>query len=363
LKGAWLSCSSTLAGVVCALACLQNLAFHTLRTGRYVQDPVLGPVRRSGSCEYRLEGWAASHWLERGLRHSGNPPLKGRPEARILVLGDSFVEAMQVNDREVFSSQAERDLRASGWKVEMLNASRAERSVADLIARSEAFIKVFQPDWVVVLVSAVDLERDSWMPDRIHFERKAERLVLAGRDPDEPLPANAQAPISAAPGWQVWLDELPYRWGFSHLSNLILWRRHEFAARWANQPPLFRAAEYRAVAGPSEAAPRYPLEEELEWLNRSFHGRLSLLFVPQLDRFQGPLPGHSDRRIVEECRRRGLSLLDASADLQELWRQGRPPAGFFNSSFNQGHFNRHGHRALASTLARGLQELRARGVL
>ena len=360
MSSAWLRWASALLGVGCALAALQVLAYHTLRTGRYVQDPVLGPVRRSGVYEYRLEGWAVSHWLERGLRDSGNPPLVGRAQARVLVLGDSFVEALQVHDPEVFTSQAERDLRASGWKVEMLNAGRAERSVADLIARSEAFLQVFQPDWVVVLVRAVDFERDSWNPDRIHFEHQQGRLSLAGRDPDEPSPSSATPKPSPPPGWSEWLGQLPYVWGFSHLWNLGVLRWQEYEQRWAQQPAIFRASE---AVPPPPAARRYPLEAELEWLHRSFHGRMSLLFVPELDRWQGPQPGDSDRSLVEGCRRLGISLLNTSPDLQELRRRGHPPAGFFNSSFNQGHLNRHGHRALASTLARGLRELRARGVL
>src|SRR5262249_52960194 len=58
------------------------------------------------------EGVATAHFLANGLRLTGNPQIADAPS--VLIVGDSHVEAFQVEDRQTMGSVLERRLRAEG---------------------------------------------------------------------------------------------------------------------------------------------------------------------------------------------------------------------------------------------------------
>jgi len=84
-------------------------------------DPVLGRIPKPGSAvRWTAEGCGTSHWTVHGIRRSA-PPAADQPN--VVVLGDSFTEAMMVDDEDVFTQRAEVALRV-GERVRPGTAGR-----------------------------------------------------------------------------------------------------------------------------------------------------------------------------------------------------------------------------------------------
>ena len=77
-----------------------------------VIDPVLGAVPAPGETHrYATEGDGRSHWSAPGVRRP-TPPDPQR--ASILVFGDSFTEALMIDDADVYTQRLEEGLAALG---------------------------------------------------------------------------------------------------------------------------------------------------------------------------------------------------------------------------------------------------------
>src|SRR5215470_4491801 len=117
-------------GLALAVAAFEPIArfFCTYPTESH---PVLGLVPAAGATvRWCLEGCGTSHWQADGLRRSA-PHDPARPA--ILAVGDSFTEAFHVNDEETFVSVLERQLRAAGRDVDVLNVGHSAFSAADYL--------------------------------------------------------------------------------------------------------------------------------------------------------------------------------------------------------------------------------------
>lgn len=343
---------SALAGCLTAIYGMQSVAYHILRTGSDTDDARLGNVRRSATMEYRVEGAGISHWLDHGIRDNGNPfPARGRPT--VLMLGDSFLESLHVNDLETMTSLAERELYRSDWPIRILNAGHSERSVADYIELAPRYRQVFRPDWVLVLVRDPDFLGDAWLPHRRHFVQKGQALTVSGDDPNAPVPL----PPS---GLDLFLIELPYRLELGNLWNLYITRKYDWLRRWEAQPPLFQASQ---PTPEPPSPPKRPLEQELLALAQAYQGRLSLLYLPAFAAPQGKLGSSVQARIGELCRIHGIDYVDLGEQFTDLVQQGHAPFGFPNTRYNDGHLNPRGHAAVSRALIRALQRLHQRGVL
>jgi len=172
-------------GRLVARAIAVALAFLTiellLRFYYYVPleiDPRLGyvVVRPGTAAVYRREGGGVSHWTTRGIRRASLPD---RDVAPILVLGDSFTEALMIDDADVYTDRLERLLTRAGIDIPILNAGRSGASPADYVGYAPAYRSLFAPRWVVVQLSDQDMGDDAWRPEKVHFERGADGALSA----------------------------------------------------------------------------------------------------------------------------------------------------------------------------------------
>ncbi|MDH3314524.1 MAG: hypothetical protein OER43_01980 [Gammaproteobacteria bacterium] len=171
------------------------------------QDPVLGvhyiPGKRGlsqGSC-YRADVTTNSH----GWR-SGETTWK-KPEGvfRIVILGDSFIGALQVNDDQTFSAVSETLLNRSGLarRVEVINLGVPSFGNDQEYLALREFGKRYEPDFVILAIYAqndvknnsIVLERrDSAYPKPYFEMRNGELVEVPYRDP--------------TPGWIAFLRRL-----------------------------------------------------------------------------------------------------------------------------------------------------------
>ncbi len=308
-------------------------------------DPDFGCIVLPGTtARYRIEGNGVSHWTVHGVRGVAVPDPARAP---ILVLGDSFTEAYQVDDDETFAHRLETGLGEAGWDVLVVNAGRSAASPADYVADAERNIRYFNPRWTVVQLNEDDLTGDAWSPEKTHFTGADGRLVA------NPAPARTQSTLARI-AWRVRQT--------SALFNYGVIRFQQFARAADEAPPLFSATSGR----PSRSSPAYTPEDiaaELDAVATAYRGRVTFLLLPTFD------PDHpSNQTPTEEayrsaCAQHAWSCLSLRDGFERFAVERASPYGFPNSGFNVGHMNPRGHRLAAELLTRELRALHADALL
>lgn len=302
-------------------------------------DPVLGRVFRAGHTAYsRLEGNGQAHFIHGGIRRAA--PLPSGAPPPLLVLGDSFTEALQVHDDEVYSGVLELIVRQEGLSIPVLNFSSSGYSMVDYIDIAPEMLKRTKPAWTIVQVRDNDFTSDAWSPRKRHFVRNpgTGSLTIAGpkdaRKAPAPLLDSLYNSIALAP------------WTFQRLQAFIEGSR--------NGPPLFQAGRSSGCSTSQAAVPSFDTRlcrQELDRLSRAYGGRLTLLLIAEYDpRF--PMQPTPEEAVVEQAAEDlGLSLVITRAAHGDFLKRQASPFGFPNTRFNYGHLNPEGHAAAARLLA------------
>ncbi len=326
-------------GMLLALALTEGIVRNVYAIS-YAYEPEIGWIHAPGVRRWAREGFAESHWTDHGIRRSS--PLRA-DDPVLLVLGDSFTEALQVSDDEVYTSLLERRLRDGGRKVQVANAGRSTQSSADYVAHGPFYLRVFSPAWTVVQLRLDDFATDAWDATRTHFEPAQGMLKVVDVVP--PRFAGARGVL-----WDARQTSMLLGYGVSRMG--------EYRSVADKEPPLFRAGARRA-SGPQRAEASYPVEDELDMLHRAYGGRVTLLLVPEYDPEQPLAQASLESRILAHCRARAMSCLTPRALYPRLTGTGRAPFGFPNSRFNAGHMNATGHGFCAEALTSELERVHA----
>ena len=168
---------------------------------RYTEyDPVLGWRKTPGAAvvydrreyhvEYRVNG--------QGLRGPDRPYVKPPGVARVLALGDSFVEAFMVEDAQTVTARLEASLAGRGCHVEVINGGTVGYSTDQeyLFYRDEG--RKYAPDVVVVFVYQNDIP---YLALGEYLGYPKPRLDFATDPPtvaNEPVPRYEAPPPAAA---------------------------------------------------------------------------------------------------------------------------------------------------------------------
>jgi len=326
---------AAIAGIALAFLTFEA-AFRLLLFGTVDVDPITHAEIATG--RHRIgEGFGESHRDRRGIRLS---PHGCTHCPQVLVIGDSYTDAFQVNDDQVFTAVAESML-ASSKPVRLLNAGAAGASPADYLVQAASNLRRFQPAWVVIELNADDLGPDAFHPDQVHFRQDGNHLT----------------PVVPAPyAYGRITRTLALIREHSALINYAI-TRLDIARNGRKAPPWFRAG-FRPTAIRSEARPTYPLEQELSLLRSAYKERVTFLFLPLFN-----VPIEDDEvRFERYCATAHMSCVNFRASFDEFRRSGTAPYGFPNSRFGGGHLNTAGHVAVARQLANEIRRLRQNGL-
>jgi hypothetical protein len=318
---------------------------------RLIWDREVGQLHRPGvEARFSREGFGRSHWLAGGLR-SDVASLSGA-HTRVLVLGDSFTEALQVGDDQVFTALAGQQLRDDKLEVAILNAGMAGLAPSDYAYLAPRHLRVFRPAWTIIELTDHDLEGDSWDPSKIHFAfDSAGQLLLdhaaASKDPNTSLVRRFYERLT---------DRIA-------LIRFVRLRLRDFAEGFAKEPPLFRAGAGAShkVAGSHQSADRVKLE--VAQLRAAYGNRLTLLLVSTFDPSRPSTPSPTEQRLLDAAAELNVRLVTNRSGYPELARAGRAPFGFANSAFNVGHMNSLGHEVTSRVLANEIRYLMSHGLL
>jgi hypothetical protein len=144
--------SGLLFGLVVVEVALRVAGLSHPRT--WMLDPVRGPVRRPGQTwEQKDEGHGFVRINRFGFRDREWDTAPKRDAIRIAVIGDSYIEALQVEETDRMTSVLERELRKgapSGTEVEVMNFGVTAAGTAQELLTYRQVVRRFHPDWVVL---------------------------------------------------------------------------------------------------------------------------------------------------------------------------------------------------------------------
>jgi hypothetical protein len=317
-------------GVVVALAVAEVVALG-VHSSRYVYDPERGYVMGPGVVRNGEEGFGTSVWLEGGVRR---PRPWSFDEPRITVLGDSFTEALTIDDADVFTQRLEGILRDRGMRVQVLNLGRSTESAADYVALAPVFARRFLPTWSIVEVRSADFEDDAWNEGKTHFARAAEGHLVVERV--------VQAERTGLSGrvFRARQRSLALGWAGTRLGEL--------RGAMNREPPLFAAGR---GPEPVPVSKDYPIEEEVDAVVQAFDGRVTLLVVPAFEADAPNTPERTETRVLTRCRDLGASCVTVRDRYAALAERGVAPFGFASTWYNTGHANALAHQLFADALA------------
>jgi len=309
--------------------------------GRFMPEP--GTVMRQ-----RSEGWARTTAGEHGLRSLPGGRLP--PGPKVVFWGDSYVEALQVDDAGHMDQVFTRLARRAGLDLAGVGLGVSGDGVLDDLFRLRPYASVFAP---VVLHVFVVAEIDEFLPD---------------------VPHPGHGEFRSAPEPHLVFDTAVY--GTSHLRFGHLVRSLELAGPYRILRKAL-ALDLRLAPGPArpEAQPAPAAQEPerqarlLDFLLTTLRSQapepLLVAHIPYLPRLRGGVVHDEDpdapaaAAVRAACQRNGVDFLDLGPEFRSF-RQvtGRFPRGFLNSPPGQGHLNQDGHRLVAEAVLRYVRERR-----
>ena len=335
----------TFLGTLAAALVALELVFHTflLAPDFKFEDPELGPMNRPHvRVVWSQEGFGVHYTNALGFF---GPELRAeRPRFRVLVLGSSWAEALNVSPSDGFVAVAGSLVEGS----EFVNAAQAGWSPVPALVLLRRVYPEIRPDLVVLQVSGVNaIEAGS-----VHVERDGDagwRIVPPRTRSDLELRLkNATDGISR----------------HSAIVTMLLQR--------ANQVLADQSARLRAkFGGPTAPAPPSTGEssderqEAFRWVLRQMlevTDHILVLYVPVLSygvercANTGERDAAGVRRVANEL---VLEMIDPTEALcAEYLRTKQPLHGFHNAVMGEGHLNVAGHRIVGELLARSVEAAR-----
>jgi hypothetical protein len=330
--------------------------------------------------EYRREGRAFLRINHDGFRGPDYPRAKPPGVVRIAVLGDSYVEAMQVAEDKTFTAVIERTLSRSpvlrGKRVEALNFGIDGYGTAQELITLRDHVWAYQPDIVVLAIflgndirnNSVVLEGDQCRP---FYVQEGDGLRVTG-------------PFITSRSYRLWCEA---RFDYRDLRLIDLLKNAlELATQGGAAPtpehPVERAINYSIYKPPADHAwqEAWAITEKLITMTRDETVRHGAMFLAVTEdtgiqvwpdpvarsRFARSLGVvdlfYPDRRIAALGQREGLAVLTLSQPLQAYAEQHHLFLhGFSNTPQGFGHWNEIGHQQAGMEIAARLAQMIAAG--
>ncbi len=309
----------------------------------------------------RKEGWAASHVGEFGLIGSRSEEVAASP--KVLIWGDSFVEAFHVADSEKMHRQLNELLQGKdGPGGSAIAVGKRLSSVADYVFKIPEYESVL-PEVKLHVIHFHSLE------DTFPDEYPGARISLFLSKPSLHLERyDDEFRNKAAPAKPSTVRKAIYRYNLHFFSNLakqlaqIVRLEGMRFAPGVSQPPAEREIHRRLDRFfHDDWVKTEPPTEAWRFLLRELE---AVTDVPILFAYAPPMPTLVKGRSVLEnpekdlvahfaeiCREEGFGFVNFEGPFLRFYETtGRFPKGFHNTRPWEGHFNADGHRLAAGAI-------------
>ncbi len=328
--------------IMCTLVLMEILTRLFLTSpSNQMYDPVFGwQYQPNTEILHSKEGFARNHVNSIGLNDS---ELRLDAKLKVLVLGDSFVEAVQIPQALNFTSLLEKSIPDS----EFINAGRSDANAAHFNPLIEKFAYL-QPDAIVAFVSPSDIS--SLFSADINILQYGEDIVAVRINPP-------QKDVI-----KKYLEPLLTR------SALATYMTRRARPLMADLAAIFQASpDPKAKAKPEtpeakEARKRVYEAAQVEvmtFILRSMAAKapVTIVFLPQMEfaangaSTVAKLSIRYFNTLNRACTAAKVQCIDPSDYLRKAYlSNGNPPFGFSNTKPGEGHLNELGHRAIADSL-------------
>jgi hypothetical protein len=306
-------------------------------------------VRNEIAAPYRInrQGWNSGLGDYARERRSGT--------TRIGVVGDSYVEALQVASTDSLAEALGRDLTKSGRPTEVYRFGISGAPLSQYVHMADRAVVQYRPDWIVVVVAHNDFDESFRFVQGRYTSSFAKFRVEGGKVTGE---------ISPTP-WRPGLIEMArqsatarfflYRWQVrpQMLIDLLLPRRADAAeTRWAGNVEIERVLALRREI---EAVANYAVAR-LAALAGGTGARL--LLVMDGDRnaiYRGDATSPAltlNQILADAAARHGVGFLDMHPVFADHWATRRRRFEFAAD----GHWNELAHSVVVAAIAKHVQQ-------
>lgn len=336
--------SRNIASCVLAIICTLILAEVITRLfltspSNQMYDPVFGwQYQPYTEILHSKEGFARNRVNSIGLNDS-EPNLNAK--LKVLVLGDSFVEAVQVPQEFNFTSLLEKAIPGS----EFINAGRSDANAGHFIPLLEKF-EHLQPDAIVAMISSSDIA--AIFGGDINILQYGEDIVALRVNPP-------QKDVI-----KKYFDPLLTRSAFA----TYMMRRAK--PLMTDLAAAFKSSAAPAAKADTEVARQLRRQKDeaakvkvMTFILQSMAAKkpVTIVFLPQMEfapNGASTVAKVSTRYagILEKaCKAAEVRCINPAAYLRRTYQTyGNPPFGFSNTKPGEGHLNKLGHQAVADSL-------------
>jgi hypothetical protein len=298
---------------------LTECLLRLIATGATVNGVPIGETYRQYS-----EGIASSHFRADSSRDTGNAILQNAPT--VLILGDSHVPAVQIEDRETMGSVLERRARTGGTplNVKQFGWSGEGYGIARTLGLGPELVKTVNPLRVIVFLSEGAL--------RTYPANTAEAEQLRREPPPSLRNLNRFQRFARMGAHYSVVAHLLYA---RSRELLLIHRTKEQADSGATSCVTTEPDERRAVMGA---------------LQRTFGSKLIVLYAPELGLDGSAGSDCWETLFFEQSKQSGVAFLSLRQAMLEARKSNVVVRGFHNTRLGFGHLNAAGHELIARVL-------------
>ena len=299
-----------------------------LREPGGVNSPILGRIMKPGIYLQGTEGYCKTWINSLGMRGAEILP-KTAAEYRILMLGDSHTEALQVSDDKTFVHLLQTKLaQNTGREIRTINAGRNGASPAYYIHLSNFYHSFMDPDYVMIEINEDFTTHILDETREFYVKKEGAEYVTVTNFRDYYIwqmfpPLKIIKPFVAFSTFKIALDKIP----------MMLERRRN----------------HGASAG-QECTPAVDYADIIDWtlktLKNDYPG-MAILYLA-LNKSESNV----EALLKSSANKYGIDLLNMRDALSYYYQSHcQPVDGFYNTMPGTGHINEIGHTIVADCLA------------
>lgn len=325
----------------------------------YINDPKLGN-KYPANTRYVSDREGYANFVSDNFGFN-NGYIETEPKAgviRILSLGDSITESVQVGRNDNYSDRLEKKLNQAGGKFEVLNLGVSGKSIPDYIIYASGYISTFSPDFFIIKIEASDFLGDATDTSKQNFLiRKGGTFKIAAKENavDKTIIGRLKL-IKDNSGWfqpiiKYTLIKLP------KLRNILN----------GNSGGEQSANETAAVSGENALRTK---EEMIDWqinkLKEAYGPKFIFIYISSNPAIvKGKIVATEDKETLEtkkiielDCKKYGVPFIDTTDDFNKFYyEKEKMPRGFNNNEPGAGHLNKDGHEIVADKLYNYLKNI------